>query len=138
MVSDFEQFTYEFHAPGHLIKMSCWCAGCVLVQKQDGCLKPSLCVEQAKEMLDLLPSKWDSRGIHPCDYENRTYNEHKAWACDIGEELVPFDKQVTMDGHTGEVFRIFTLGTVNNDQVMADEEPNQGETLTVMTDGSCL
>ena len=83
-------------------------------------------------------TKWDPRGIHPCDYENNTYNEHKARARDIGEGLVPFDKRVTTNGHIGEVFRIFTTGTVCNDRVMTDEETNLGETLTVATDGSCL
>ncbi len=68
-VGDFEAFTMNFHAPGHLERLSCKCAGCLLTRQQVGCNHPNSCARRAREFLDSLPPKWDPRGEHPVDYE---------------------------------------------------------------------
>ncbi len=137
-VGDFENFANNFHAPGHLSKTSCRCAGCVIAREQDGCTKPYLCAERARNLLDTLPPKWDPRGVHPADYEERIYDAHKKLAEDMGGRLVPFDRRVTTKGHVGEAFRIFTTGSIVNERLTTEETLRPQGPLTVATDGSCL
>ncbi len=138
VVGDFEAFANNFHAPGHLSKTSCKCAGCELARNQDGCEKPYLCAERAKSLLDTLPPKWDPRGEHPCDYEEEIYQVHKQRAEEIGNGLVPFDRRISTAGNVGEAFRIFTSGNVSNERLNTEEPERTRAYAIAATDGSCL
>ncbi len=137
-VGDFESFTMNFHAPGHLDRPSCKCGGCALVRQIVGCEHPSACAKRAREFLDLLPPKWDPRGSHPADYEEETHQELLDLQAELGDDLVLFDRRVTERGQLGEIFRVFTTGEVCNELPDMSMQVSHMNAMTVATDGSCL
>lgn len=57
----------------------------------------------------------------------------------MGADLVPFDRRITTKGTLGEVFRIFTEGTICNQvPTILDAAEDPSAMVTVATDGSCL
>ncbi|RPD53729.1 hypothetical protein L226DRAFT_446382, partial [Lentinus tigrinus ALCF2SS1-7] len=137
-VGDFENFVTNFHAPGHLERASCKCGGCMWMKQSIGCAHPDACAKRARALLDLLPPKWDPRGRHPADYEEENHSALDEVRTDLGDDLVLFDRRVTVKGNIADAYRIFTDGEVCNDLPDVQIESSGNEVVTVATDGSCL
>ncbi len=137
-VGDFEAFVLNFHAPGHLHRASCTCAGCEFARLGVGCPRPHVCVERAVQFLDALPPKWDPRGQHPVDYEGQLHEILEATGRELGEGLVLFNRRVTTKGSLGDAFRVFTDGEICN-RLPNMEASTHGDNICVLaTDGSCI
>ncbi|OJT03797.1 Transposon TX1 uncharacterized 149 kDa protein, partial [Trametes pubescens] len=119
--------------PTHRRANRCTCTNCEAVIVKARCAHPDRCFERARKLMDLLPSKWDPRGVHPEDYEE----EQMRAAWEAAGEATVFDRSVTVKGTLGETFRIFTdSGPVHNERIDMRVPPSAGA-LTVATDGSC-
>ncbi|RPD57417.1 hypothetical protein L226DRAFT_467550, partial [Lentinus tigrinus ALCF2SS1-7] len=137
-VGDFENFVSNFNAPGHLERASCKCGGCGWAKQSAGCTHPDACAKRARAFLDLLPPKWDPRGLHPADYEERDHQILEAARTNLGDDLILFDRRVTVKGTVADAYRVFTEGEVCNDLPDVRIELSDIEAVTVATDGSCL
>ncbi|RPD55592.1 hypothetical protein L226DRAFT_448169, partial [Lentinus tigrinus ALCF2SS1-7] len=137
-VGDFETFTMNFYAPGHRDRPSCKCGGCEWAKQAIGCAHPSACAKRAKEFLDALPPKWDPRGRHPADYEEENHRALEKVREDLGDDLVLFDRRVTVHGTIADAYRIFTEGEVCNDLPDLELAVSREGVKVIATDGSCL
>ncbi|KAJ7798981.1 hypothetical protein B0H14DRAFT_2234241, partial [Mycena olivaceomarginata] len=116
----------------HRRSWDCNCDSCVECREALGCQDPDACYKRAGRLLDQLPYKWDPRKSQPEDHEDQ------ADGADDDDDWVLFDRQVTVTGQLGEIFRIFTEGEVTNevpDMRLGEDNVPEEE---IATDGSCF
>ncbi|KAI9069299.1 hypothetical protein FKP32DRAFT_1557310, partial [Trametes sanguinea] len=131
-VGEFERFTDGNSWPGHVQRRTCACAKCEELITEARCADPERCRSKAASIFDLLPSKWDPRGVHPEDYEEWVAMETD----EPPDEAVLFDRKVVTDEYIADTFRIFTEGEVS--EMRANTRLwETAEALEVGTDGSC-
>ncbi len=135
-VNDFLQLAEVLNDTGHKPKASCKCARCAALRTTSSCTNPHQCATRAKAMADTLPAKWDPRTRQPEDYEQETMRQLEREG--LSDELVPFDRRVTTHGNIGHAFRIFTEKGPTSDAVAAMELDEDGTSVEIATDGSCL
>ena len=70
-VGQAETLAKNLDDPSHKTRRNCACRSCKEIRRTTTCLNPHACFARAKELLDLLPEKWDPRRIQPQDTENR-------------------------------------------------------------------
>ncbi|KAI9059932.1 hypothetical protein FKP32DRAFT_1613947 [Trametes sanguinea] len=117
-VGDFERFADTAAWEGHNSSRACACRNCEVLITSVRCANPDRCKKKAEALMNLLPAKWDPRGLHPEDYEHLIGQD----PCAETEDAETVDRRIATDKHLADSFRIFT------------EERGP---LTVGTDGSC-
>ncbi|OJT08964.1 Transposon TX1 uncharacterized 149 kDa protein [Trametes pubescens] len=132
-VGDFEKLAKALKNATHKPTMRCVCTDCEAQVTTSRCANPHRCYVRAKQILDLLPPKWDPRREQPEDYEN----DDNSWVESLGVEAAVVDRRVTTEGQLGETFRVFTDG-----RPLSKAPPNiklqrMSEFRTIGTDGSC-
>ncbi|TFY69397.1 hypothetical protein EVJ58_g437 [Rhodofomes roseus] len=136
-VGDAETLAGNLDGPGHNPRRNCACTTCKQTRRDITCESPHACFMRAKELLDLLPEKWDPRRPKPEDHE-MTHS-----LTDTDKELLQednytlFNGAVTTRGNLTELFRVFTTGEVNNETYQNAPPPHQRPRFTIATDGSC-
>ncbi|KAK0241000.1 hypothetical protein EDD85DRAFT_727176, partial [Armillaria nabsnona] len=116
--------------PNHEWSENCQCYVCDAFWENIGCESPQKCMKRAKDLLDMLPPKWDPRWLQPEDFEEQTTGESN-------EELCEFDKTLTMSGPLANIFRIFTEGDTHNETLDKRNHKVAPTTIQAATDGSC-
>jgi ribonuclease HI len=95
----------------------------------------SECYGKARDLLDALEEKWDTREPQPEDYEDEQAPREGS-----DEETIDFDARVTTHGTIADTFRIFTNTAPKNLHNVAPNtrhSPNPNEDLIeIYTDGS--
>ncbi len=135
-VSDFEELAGVLDIQDHRQNAACKCRGCSDLKRSTGCDNPHLCASRAREIINTLPGKWNPTGRQPEDYEATIMASLEGE--NPNEELIPFDRRVTTHGDIGHAFRIFTdLEPVSDESIPMELDEN-GSTMTIATDGSCL
>ncbi|EIW58327.1 uncharacterized protein TRAVEDRAFT_124116, partial [Trametes versicolor FP-101664 SS1] len=132
-VGDFEGLAKALENPAHKPTMRCVCTDCEAQVTQSRCANPHRCYIRAKQILDLLPPKWDPRKEQPEDYED----EDDAWAKELGIEAEVVDRRVTTKGQLSETFRVFTDGRPLSRTPPSLILQRTSEFKTIGTDGSC-
>lgn len=133
-VGECEQLAKVLQNRDHMTTNRCVCAGCEEAIANDRCAHPSKCFERAKRLLDVLPPKWDPRGVHPEDYEEEVMKMGEEGAGDA----TLFDRRITTSGSLSDTFRIFTDGRPLYNEGLDMRVQPSGGALTVATDGSCI
>ncbi|KAH9849472.1 hypothetical protein C2E23DRAFT_685388, partial [Lenzites betulinus] len=135
-VGDFEDLAKGLQSGKHKPTKRCTCNDCEKMIVEKGCSDPHRCWTKAKQILDLLPPKWDPRNRHPEDYEET--ERRSAIEAAKGEEGVDvFDRRITTKGGVAETFRIFTSGAQPSNESLETSMLETQETETVATDGAC-
>ncbi len=134
-VEDFVTLARTLEYEGHRPRATCQCEACARLKATEECSNPHLCCVRAKDILGTLPGKWDPRRRQPEDYEEHAMEELRRER--LNEDLVPFDRKVTTHGNPGHAFRIFTDGEAPTNGLLTMELAEEGEELTIATDGSC-
>lgn len=132
-VEDFEKMAAALQDGAHKPTQRCACARCEQAIVNDGCSNPHRCFTRAERILNLLPSKWDPRGVHPEDHEEEDMRRAEA----MGQDAVIFDRRVTTHGAVGSTFRIFTARGRASNEKLDMKMSEHGPGVTVATDGSC-
>ncbi len=135
-VGDCLELTRALQRRDHRPTAKCGCAGCEYVRLKTGCANPHLCYERAKALLATLPDKWNPCRRQPEDYEQIEMETIQQETAD--DNLVPFDRRITVYGDLGQAFRIFTLKEPVSNELPRTELQEDGDLLTLATDGSCL
>ncbi len=135
-VADFEKLAAEIDTPLHRPKKSCACPGCKHLKQEVKCGYPHLCAKRAKDLLNTLPAKWNPICRQPEDYEGGAFEEISREASRT--DLVPFDRRVSVHGDPGHALRIFTSSDPVSNEGIQMESEEDGTTVTIATDGSCL
>ncbi|TBU56968.1 hypothetical protein BD310DRAFT_787191, partial [Dichomitus squalens] len=132
-VGDFADLVENADMAGHNMESEkCECTSCKEIRERTGCENPTACMSRASRFLATLAPRWDPRGVHPEDYERDEEEEPP----EEGAEW--FDRRITIHGHMGDAFRIFTDEDSPGIQRI-DMRPQESEQLVVVaTDGSCI
>ncbi|KAK0232291.1 hypothetical protein EDD85DRAFT_740882, partial [Armillaria nabsnona] len=107
-VGEAEETSLLLDDPSHVMNNRggrCACHNCEAMMDNLGCKNPNECMLRAKDLLDTLPRKWDSRYMLPEDYEDAPTQQNEGFE---------FDRCVTIHGPVANMFRIFTEGKVCN------------------------
>ncbi len=135
-VGDFATLARFLGGATHRPTRTCMCVNCRLMREANGCMNPHLCYVRAKELIGTLPHKWNPFESQPGDHEREEMEGIRRVRGNEG--LVPFDRCVTTCGDLGQAFRIFTdKEPVSNGQLAMTLEED-GNSMTIATDGSCL
>lgn len=136
-VGEAEDLAKNLANADHKPRRNCACVECKRVRRETACLNPHGCFSRAKDLLDLLPPKWDPRQPQPEDTEApppRPRLDPKE-----GEEgdWIPFGGAITTRGDLSDIFRIFTKGETTNTTHLKRATRPDCEHVVAATDGSC-
>lgn len=130
-VGDMQDIVEYLDEPNHRWTNNCMCFMCDAFRQNVGCEKPHRCMLKARELIDTLLPKWNPLHLQPEDFED-------AEMSDTGENIVKFDKRITMAGPLANIFRVFMSGKVCNNVLDKTEHNEVMQTICTATDGSCL
>ena len=137
-VGEAEKLAANLEQADHKPRRNCACAKCKAIRHETGCQNPHACFTRAKDLLDLLPIKWDPRQAQPEDTEvlppepqiEAKEGEEEAW--------IPFRDSITTKGDLSDIFRIFTKGDTTNMTYFKPAARPDGGYILAATDGSCF
>ncbi|KAH9858719.1 hypothetical protein C2E23DRAFT_710803, partial [Lenzites betulinus] len=135
-VGDFETLANRLEGAEHKPSERCTCRSCEHAITEQACSNPHRCWSKAKQMLDLLPQKWDPRGEHPEDYEDKEMRDAEEETRYL-EGAALFDRRITTRGTIAETFRIFTEGEGACNEKLETRTKEGGRTIKAFTDGAC-
>ena len=137
-VGEAESLAENLAHVSHKPRRNCACERCRTSRRVTGCQNPHGCYTRARELLDLLPSKWDPRQPQPEDTE--TPPPHPQVEQREGEEeaWIPFRDSLTTKGDLSDIFRIFTEGDVTNTTYLKPAPRPNCDYIIAATDGSCF
>ncbi|KAH9851488.1 hypothetical protein C2E23DRAFT_716373, partial [Lenzites betulinus] len=135
-VGDFEALASRLGGPEHKPNARCTCRGCEHAIAEQACSNPHRCWTKAKQMMDLLPKKWDPRGEHPEDYEDKEMRDAVEETKHMDSAIL-FDKRITTRGALADTFRIFTEGEEACNEKLETRTKEGRRTIKAFTDGAC-
>ncbi|KAJ3857351.1 hypothetical protein EV368DRAFT_30403 [Lentinula lateritia] len=133
LVGDAETFAKHSQMVRHQDRRNCACAPCTQIRRATECRHPNRCYRKARELLLMLPQKWNPMHKIPADYEPSELEQP------LIEDGQTFDWRVTSRGGITDAFRIFTEGEKCN--TLPDTErtvTNTHRPIEAFTDGSCM
>ena len=133
-----EQTARGLNDPRHKARRNCACPSCKDARDTNSCGNPHACFKRAKELLDLLPEKWDPRGLQPQDHERPPKKSRPQPGDEEGDLWTPFNAAITTTGDLSDIFRVFTNGETTNVLYHRPEPTDSAEDLVIATDGSCF
>ncbi len=135
-VGDFADLAIVLRNETHQRKRACICQGCRRLKMTTTCADPHKCCTRAKEMVSMLPDKWNPEARRPEDYERQVMSNLRDEG--LSEGVVAFDRRITTEGDLGQALRIFTDDEPVCNEGVEMELDEDGARLTLATDGSCL
>jgi hypothetical protein len=109
----------------HKRRKNCRCRACNRIRAQTGCDNPHGCAMKAKELLDMLPRKWDPRGDKLEDHEPSDFKMQNE------DGSLNFNWRLTTHGNLAEMFRIFTEEYDHNNTVWIPKKDSTNEWITI-------
>ncbi|KAJ3897365.1 hypothetical protein F5879DRAFT_814000 [Lentinula edodes] len=104
LVGEAETFANLAQTNRHLDRRNCACSSCTQIRRETKCKNPNRCFRKARELLLLLPPKWNPLHQLPEDHEPTELEQP------LLEDGQTFDWRVTTRGDITDAFRIFTEG----------------------------
>ncbi|TFY59887.1 hypothetical protein EVJ58_g5494 [Rhodofomes roseus] len=137
-VGETETLASNLNSPGHNPRRNCACAICKQTRRNTMCESPHACFTKAKELLDLLPEKWDPRQPKPEDSERISHLTEEDRELLGEDKYTLFDASITTRGNLTELFRVFTSGETSKETYQTAAPQHQElPRFTIATDGSC-